>query len=564
MKRYLVGSFLLVSLIPGKIVADVPIEKISAQAYSDVGSIVSGSFGTNKVENLYISRLGVNITALDTVNGKLRLSVGVGGIFYQALPSVGYFWQQSVKFGPGIKEAAAEVLFTPNLSLEQGYFPLKYNHPAMDLGEYLLKSESYPAALTTGGWTWVDSAFARVLGMRLKASHFNGKFKHEIGIYTEIINSPFFDFTPAYLFSWKPANGVEIGGGIALQRWFSPGLGYSNTLGAGRADTAAQYVTIANFPEVQNQAEVHYTYTDATGKKVNGQSFAVWSPGSSLNTAPILTGKTNATVTQVQMIQDGSPAGTRSGIKTFLENMQGCSADSANCTTYLRKDDTLTSVDANGARSGSDSLIRVTKTVEITRKAINVDAHFSLDFTEMFGWEKRNGSCGLYGEWAILGVQNQPVYYQSIVQRMPVMAGVHIPTFGLLDLLDVETEYLDNPYLDQDYQLSSSGYDGTHGLSGSNQAIPDPIESNPNGVDYSLRKFVLPSVHGDDWKWSVFAVKTILPGLKLKIQVANDHMRLQYFDGDEPAGPAFGATSVLPQTTRLSHWYYVAHLQWGF
>jgi hypothetical protein len=563
MKRYLVGSFLLVSLIPGIILADIPVEKISAQAYSDMGSIVSGSFGTNKIENLYINRVGVSLTALDTINGKLRLSVGVGGIFYQALPSVGYFWQQSVKFGPGIKEAAAEYLFTPSLSLEQGYFPVKYNHPAMDLGEYLLKSESYPTALTTGGWTWVDSAYARVLGMRLKASHFDGKFQHELGIYTEIINSPFFDFTPAYLFSWKPATGVEIGGGVALRRWFSPGLGYSNAGKGGAAAVAAQYVTIANFPEVQYQAEVEYTYVDATGKQVNAHSFVVWNPGSNMDAAPILAGKTNATVTGVRMIQDGSPAGTRSGIKTFLQNMKGCSADSTTCATYLTKGDSLFSVDANGAAT-LDTLVKVAKVQEITRKAINVDAHFNLDFTDMLGLDKRNGSFGLYGEWAILGVQNQPVYYQKITQRMPVMMGVHIPTFGLLDLLDVETEYLDNPYIDQAFQLSGSGYDGTHGLLGSNQAIPDPFESNPNGVDYSLRKFALPSVHGDDWKWAVFATKTILPGLQLKVQVANDHMRLQYFDGDTPAGPAFGATSALPETNLLSHWYYVAHLQWGF
>ena len=552
MRKFRKWVFLLLGLIPPAAIADIPIDKLKGEAVTEIGSIVKGSFGGSPVENQYLSRLGVNITASDTVMAKLRLTVGVGGIFYQPLP-IGGFWQKSLKFAPKITEASSELFFAPNLSLEQGYFPLKYNSPAMNLGEYLLKSESYPTYISTGGWTWVDSAYTRAFGMRLKASHLGGKFQHEVGIYMELNNAPFYDFTPTYLFSLQLSKGIELGGGIALRRWFSPNYGNTTTNPNDEALAAAEYVTIANFPEVQNQAEVFYTYDDGTGKRVGGQAFAVWNPGSGLDTAGLLAGKTNPRVSSVQMIQDGSPAGSRIGIKKFLQNLAGCSADSSKCTTYLSETGTVSQVDATGAATGTSGTAVITNTETLTRKAINVMAHVNFNFTKMFGWEERYGSCELYGEWAVLGMQNQPVYYQNILQRMPVMVGVRIPTFGLLDLLDLETEYLDNPYPDSYQQLAGQQYEQ---LTGVDEPIPD--------MDYTLRKFRLPSVHGDDWKWCVYGVKTILPGVKLKLQVANDHARMQYFDVDALAGAAFGAISSKPQTTNMRQWYYVAHLQWGF
>ncbi len=340
-----------------------------------------------------------------------------------------------------------------------------------------------------------------------------------------------------------------------MRRWFTPNV----AVGHGASEDAAsatQYVTVANFPEVQNQANVYYSYQDGTGQQVSANAWAVWNPGSSLDTAALLAGKTGAQVTRVQMVQEGSVAGQRSGIKTFLQNLAGCSDNSATkCTNYWSsRTDSLSSVDANGTSvAGAQAAAQIIQTTEITRKAINLMAHITLDFSKMLGLDKDIGPCKLYGEWAVLGLQNQPVYYQSIWQRMPVMVGAHIPTFGLLDLLDVETEYFANPYLDSYQELSGQQYEA---LTGAPAAIPD--------IDYTQRMFVLPSVHGDDWKWSIYAVKTIVTGLQLKLQIADDHLRLMYNGDFDPAGTVFGATWPAPQTTELNQWYFVAHLQWGF
>ncbi|MDB5049182.1 MAG: hypothetical protein JWO30_2253 [Fibrobacteres bacterium] len=535
--------------------ADIPIDKIRGEGYTDIGQLVKGNDGGVNVEDHYLSRLGATLTVSDTVNGKLSVRVGVGGIFWQSFPE-GDFWQNLVRFGPGITEASTKFQFGRGISVEGGYFPFKYDSPAMNLGEYLLRTESYPTYITTGGWSWVDSAYTRVLGLRLQGDHFGGAFHHELGIYFENQNPPLFDLTPTYVFSWKPAKGLEIGGGGALRRWFSNNRAYFGSDKDEKASLpATQYVEIANFPEVQNQGIVHYSYQDGAGNKVVADTFAVWRGGASLDQSALLAGKAGAAVSGVDMIQDGSPAGMRKGIKKFLMNTKysdgtNCwDGSSTSCTQYYDADGNLAVTGADGAPSGT-AAAQISKQQDITRSAINLMARVGLDFADMLDIKESTGPFKLYAELAVLGVQNQPVYYENVLQRMPLMVGIHVPTFGVLDLLAVETEYLDNPYQDSQQELSIYNREP---LPGPSMAIPDlPAD------DFKKPRFALPSVHGDDLKWSIHAVRTLVPGLKLKVQVANDHLRLQNLDigGIQP--------SSLPQTVRKNQWYFITHLDWGF
>lgn len=530
---------------------ELTLDNLHGSAYTEMGNLVKGNFGQEVVSGQYLTRLGLSITATDTLADKLRLSISAGAIVFQALPGSD-FWQKFPRNGPGISLAEAEYAFTPSLSLEMGFFPLKYG-PSNDLGEYLLRTESYPTMLTTGGWTFVDSAYDRALGFRIKSDLFGGKFHHELGLYIDYALPPFYDATPAYLFDWKPIQGIEIGGGLALRRWFS--LNTVRDTGYDAAAEAAQYVTIQNFPAVQSQANVYYTYNDGSGNRVQGRSFAVWAPGGQLDTAALLAGKPGATVTRVQVLQEGSVAGPRTGIKTLLRNLSGCTADSI-CATYMdnrSNTDSLVAVGPDGKPTGDKSLAQINSIKDITRKAINVMGHVTLDFGKMLDIDKLTGPFRLYSEIAVLGTQNQNVYYQDITQRMPVMVGVNLPTFGILDLLAVETEYLNNPYPDSDMLLSGF-YQAP--LVGSAAAVPD--------VDWHQRSFAQPSVHNDDWKWCIYAVKTLTPGLRLRLQAANDHIRVPYFDIDALNGAAFGNFSAKPQTADRDQWYYIAHVEWGF
>jgi hypothetical protein len=175
-------------------------------------------------------------------------------------------------------------------------------------------------------------------------------------------------------------------------------------------------------------------------------------------------------------------------------------------------------------------------------------ARADFDIATILGFQEMTGPFHLYTEVAVLGVKNQPVYYENVKNRIPVMLGVHLPTFNLpiLDMLAFETEYLDNPYQDSQRNLSG-GSDSP--LEGYPSAVPDMEKE-----DYSRAKFRLPSVHNDDWKWTAYVVLNLIQGVKLKVQMANDHMRL--FDYNP-------LRDAEPETRGKGDWYYMAHLQWG-
>ena len=71
----------------------------------------------------------------------------------------------------------------------------------------------------------------------------------------------------------------------------------------------------------------------------------------------------------------------------------------------------------------------------------------SIDFGALFNSEKiRPGEFSLYSEIALLGIKNQPYYYENRAHRRPIMAGINLPTFGLLDRLTLEYEHLASPF----------------------------------------------------------------------------------------------------------------------
>lgn len=111
----------------------------------------------------------------------------------------------------------------------------------------------------------------------------------------------------------------------------------------------------------------------------------------------------------------------------------------------------------------------------------------------------------LYFEGILLGVQDRPLYYNKMMNRVAYTVGFNFPTFHILDVLAAEAEFCKNPY-------PNDAGNATLNLS----PTPQPSTSGP--------------VKGDDFKWTVYANRTIVPGLTVSGQIANDHMRLvDYF-----------------------------------
>jgi hypothetical protein len=120
----------------------------------------------------------------------------------------------------------------------------------------------------------------------------------------------------------------------------------------------------------------------------------------------------------------------------------------------------------------------------------------------------------LYGEAALLGIFNYPVSedtltrYDDRLKRLPIMFGFNIPAFKVLDVLSLEFEWFGSRYPND---MSPVIFD--------NQ--PVPLSSMHN-----LRNGYNPDTYAhDDWKWSIYAKRTIAGRFFFIGQVARDHMR---------------------------------------
>jgi hypothetical protein len=123
----------------------------------------------------------------------------------------------------------------------------------------------------------------------------------------------------------------------------------------------------------------------------------------------------------------------------------------------------------------------------------------------------------LYAEAAVLGLKDYPEalngieYYTDIMKRIPIMFGFNVPALKLLDVLSIEAEWFGS-------RMPNDLYNGVF----YNQ--PTPIN-----VDKKIGPYLSDSTHqqyiDDDWKWSIYAKRTLAGHFQIIGQVASDHLR---------------------------------------
>jgi hypothetical protein len=122
----------------------------------------------------------------------------------------------------------------------------------------------------------------------------------------------------------------------------------------------------------------------------------------------------------------------------------------------------------------------------------------------------------IYGEAALLGTKNygiaqySPIWYNSILERIPMMLGFNVPTLKCLDVLSVEGEWWGNRYQNS---MESIVWEG----------LPLPFLSATPSVDSTKYK-------NDNLKWSIFGAKTFAGHYRISFQAASDHMRTFAWD----------------------------------
>jgi hypothetical protein len=171
-----------------------------------------------------------------------------------------------------------------------------------------------------------------------------------------------------------------------------------------------------------------------------------------------------------------------------------------------------------------------------TFRGVKLGAHICLDPKgllpplTMFGKEDLK----LYSEVLIDGLKNYPGYYNNLKERTVVTFGFNVPAFKLLDVFAVEGEWYGNPYQDSYYGIVL-------------QHFPLPTAQTTgkiNGFDY------------DNWKWSVYAKKTIVGGLSIIGQAARDHYR-GYSEW-------LLSRDYEPLTVKNGQWYWMLKFEYGF
>ncbi len=140
----------------------------------------------------------------------------------------------------------------------------------------------------------------------------------------------------------------------------------------------------------------------------------------------------------------------------------------------------------------------------------------------------------IYSEIAILGTQNFTAYkyyfdtntglsdtnrlvvdsamnyYDDVAKRIPIMFGVTIPTFKLLDYLSLELEYYGWAYPNSTGRVYEF-----------KQLLPHPAQKQS---EVPIETFEL-----DNWKYSLNFKKTVVQGFSVIGQLARDHTRHDYF-----------------------------------
>jgi hypothetical protein len=187
--------------------------------------------------------------------------------------------------------------------------------------------------------------------------------------------------------------------------------------------------------------------------------------------------------------------------------------------------------------------------------AIKPVATFSFDPKPLIGM----GAFGkndlvLYGEAAILGVKDQPILYDDIWKRTPVMLGFNIPAFDLLDVFAVEVEHYGSQFPNSNFKLQTEfvHLDGDHG---GNAYPPIPVIPISAPGDGSKLGYIPSEWDADNWKWAVFAKRRITDGLAASLQVASDNARGWVY----PQGRQYYSVFLSPK-----EWYWMGRITANF
>ncbi len=258
-------------------------------------------------------------------------------------------------------------------------------------------------------------------------------------------------------------------------------------------------------------------------------------------------------------------------------------SDSVKASTYAHPYE-FKFVEADSFTMDGDDVQYHNKT-EYTHRGIKLMGMMSLDFKPLLGLEDamRPDDFKLYMETALVGVKNYGTIYNKRSERIPFVFGINLPTFGWLDVLNLEIEYYGARYKNDTRKIQSPdrvlGYDQAQPQVSPLAPSPIPVSYQDyaplkNKVDESGRwandttlqivgtKYDIQNMTEDNLKWSVYLSKTIQGQMKFSFQIACDHFR----PGPVKTGPINerGGSSTILIDPNFNDFYYMTRISYFF
>jgi hypothetical protein len=471
---------------------------LSIGAFSEFGMLQGGRFGAGGAfRDEWVDNFGAFMTQSASVDDRWFFNVGIGGIFqFQKPEEINAEWggTQTRNFFAGPTVADVEYELRPGSDkswrVGLGLFPYKYNRDAANLGEYLFRSGPYPTYLLTGGYSFVNSASMQLQG--LKSRFTAGNFSADVFLLTETTMPPLYDLSLAAVTRYRALDGLlDLGAGVNFKR-----------------------IVPIRPSRTKVQSPDNAWFRGPDGVNYSGDDVYY------MNASDFYAARLNEAAT---------------------------AADSA---YYLpRAQDAKARLDSVRAWINPASPGYIAPDYEYyTQSGVVLNATVALDLKKLLPASALLGpeDLRLYAEAALLGVQNYPVFYENRMDRVPIMVGINLPGFRILDLIALQGEYFPTPHANS-YKSSIE----------SNRATPELIPSSDRLIsdrNYGDR------FSRDNVAWSLLLRKQVTRGLTFSAQAARDHARM--VSHAFYAGPGLAPNAIFYAADR-NNWYWMAQLSFG-
>ncbi len=478
MKKLLAFAVVFTSFFSANIYAleDSDIEIKSPKVFYEFGSIVRGvELGTDTINNQWAQRFGGMFEITAKKDDNFQAYFGIGGIFWHALPERAT--------DPGT------LVFYGDAIITKAY------------GNYLIGDPEAPVAKVNFGYFPLKYSLSKNLG----------EYLFRTGTY------------PNYIITGNPLTTVNTSVMGIL------GLSVSHNIG--------EIFSHSIFLTSERQTYPLHDFSLSYLAKLSLGGFSIGT-GLKFNRLIPIT-PSNTTPTSIQ----NSYFNYQGVNYTFNEEYYYHLSDGA-----LEDMDTVSSdywADVAGLVDSLEKAWQVDSTSagkpayeNYSFKGINALLFASLNFNSILGMESEDvGNFNIYSEAVLMGVENKPIYYENRMERLAVMFGLNLPTFGLLNDLNFEVEYFPSKFVN-----------GYREAKYSQTPTPDFSYNTLEGYDPEDWK-------NDDLKWSVYLSRKIMDGLTFETQIASDHLRGRR-----------GNRVVTEQSILVdkNHWYYMFKLQAAF